>query len=564
MTVPALSFLDNKATRIRYWWPMVLLVAVFSYFYSLDGLHIPKIGDEAPYFHITHLTAESGHWLPLQGEVRLRNTKPPLLFWQGMIATNNGSDWTLARLRLPVVFYSLLTALLAFLLAQKLGGDREQGFIAALTFLGFASTFQHGRPFLTNMPETFFVFLCLFLLVYFRDRREKMKLHHWAALGLLLGMATLYRSFVVVVPVGFALFLVQAFERNWKLDALVRDDLVPVSAMIIVALFGFALWPLLDPQPELIFRQFIVGENIAKLGHGNYFLGLFSGDYPLTRIWLGHLTNAGILMFVVIGAVVLGIRNRQRWGGQERMLWLFVLAYLVVYSIPSQRQENYLLPTTPALAVLISLYWHRFRERTWLIMLVPVVIGIALLMWLFLNIPGHVPGIDSYTTGQKIVVLLVLFTVMYSILQSRHIPFTINLLVVLAFIQLSIVLSPFEGVHGRYSKETLAALDGRTVYMPAAFGPRRERYRFLLPNVGVKGYSAADVMQRDQLLRAGHLVGAYFPLAQQDFPRYRVHGKRLDLRTRQSPEEVKKILFEKRLDLLFRQELIVSLKKLVG
>ena len=33
----------------RFWWPCVVALAVFTYFYSLDGLHIPHIGDEAPY-----------------------------------------------------------------------------------------------------------------------------------------------------------------------------------------------------------------------------------------------------------------------------------------------------------------------------------------------------------------------------------------------------------------------------------------------------------------------------------------------------------------------------------
>ena len=107
MTLPALPFLDNKNFRLRYWWPLITLVAVFSYFYNLDGLHIPKIGDEAPYYHVTRLTADSGHWLPLQGDYGLQNTKPPLLFWQGIVSTSWATHWTLERLRLPIVFYSL-------------------------------------------------------------------------------------------------------------------------------------------------------------------------------------------------------------------------------------------------------------------------------------------------------------------------------------------------------------------------------------------------------------------------------------------------------------------------
>jgi hypothetical protein len=54
------------------------------------------------YIHIARMTAESGHWLPLQSEiVDTRNTKPPLLFWQAMAAGGWGHHWSLFALRLP-------------------------------------------------------------------------------------------------------------------------------------------------------------------------------------------------------------------------------------------------------------------------------------------------------------------------------------------------------------------------------------------------------------------------------------------------------------------------------
>jgi len=562
MTLPALPFLDNKNFRLRYWWPLISLVAVFAYLYNLDGLHIPKIGDEAPYYHVTRLTAESGHWLPLQGDQGLQNTKPPLLFWQGLVSTNWASHWTLERLRLPIVFYSLFTALLAFLLAKKISGDPEKGYFAALSFLGFASTFQHGRPFLTNLPETFFIFLCFFLLIYFQQRKNQWKLYYWALLGIALGIATLYRSFIIVVPVGFAIFLIQAFERDWDFNDLIRHDLVPVSLMVVVALMCFSLWPLLDPHPENILHQFILGQNVSKLDQGNYFHGLISGPYPLTRIWLGQLTNAGLLVFVLVGVVIVGLRNRHQWGSEERALWVLVLAYLVVYSVPSQRQENYLLPTTPALAVLMALYWHRFKPLAWGVMAIPILVGIGVLTWLFVNVPGNVSGFPDYDSGAKIFLYAGWVLIAYSIYCTRHLQYVLNLLVFFSFILLAVVLSPLEGNPGRYSQETINEVAGETIYMPAGFGPRHERYRFILPGADIRGYNPRSQRQQENLLQQGYKVGIYLPVNKFCDSRYEVYGRRLDLKTRQTPEEVKDILFNKRLDLLFQQELIVSLKVL--
>ncbi|KPK09802.1 MAG: hypothetical protein AMJ68_11170, partial [Acidithiobacillales bacterium SG8_45] len=88
------NLLSDEALRIRFWWPTLVLLAVIAYLYSLGSLTIPNIGDEAPYFQITRLTAESGHWLPLKAAEGLDNTKPPMLFWQGIVSTNWGKDWS--------------------------------------------------------------------------------------------------------------------------------------------------------------------------------------------------------------------------------------------------------------------------------------------------------------------------------------------------------------------------------------------------------------------------------------------------------------------------------------
>ena len=82
------------------WYGIVTVLAVFTYFYGLDSQHIPNNGDEYPYEHITRLTANSGHLLPLQSQLNdMRNTKPPMLSWQGIASTDWGQNWTLWNLR---------------------------------------------------------------------------------------------------------------------------------------------------------------------------------------------------------------------------------------------------------------------------------------------------------------------------------------------------------------------------------------------------------------------------------------------------------------------------------
>src|SRR5512137_621422 len=143
-------------------------VAVGAYVYGLDSINAPTIGDEPLYLQIARVTAASGRWLPLVSEAGVNNTKPPLLFWQGIASTGRGAAWDLWHIRLPVVATSLVTALLVAWMAARIAG-RGAGIRAGLVFLGFLSTMQHGRPFLTNAGETLFLFLPL-VLVHRRER----------------------------------------------------------------------------------------------------------------------------------------------------------------------------------------------------------------------------------------------------------------------------------------------------------------------------------------------------------------------------------------------------------
>ena len=176
--------MSSAETRTRYLWPLVSLLAVIAYLYSVDGLYIPHIGDEAPYIEITRLTAESGAWLPIRTAPGLENTKPPGLFWLGLVTTRWAESFTLFRLRFPIVVFTFLAAGLTFVVARRLTRDLECGYIGGLTFLGFYSSYQYGRPFLTNLPETFFVFLAFALVLPGAGARYRERYWLWVLVGL--------------------------------------------------------------------------------------------------------------------------------------------------------------------------------------------------------------------------------------------------------------------------------------------------------------------------------------------------------------------------------------------
>ena len=121
-----------------------------------------------PYEHITRMTAASGHWLPLQSELPdMRNTKPPLLFWQGIASTNWGKRLDAVE---PAMAERDLHAADGWpgvpARLEVVGIDSKPGLIALLTFLAFFSTYRYGRPFLTDAPSVFWLFVPLRRLLY--------------------------------------------------------------------------------------------------------------------------------------------------------------------------------------------------------------------------------------------------------------------------------------------------------------------------------------------------------------------------------------------------------------
>lgn len=535
----------------------VSLLAAIAYLYALDGLHIPHIGDEAPYVEIARLTAESGDWLPLRTAPGLESTKPPALFWIGIAATDWGEQWSLFRLRLPIVAVTFLTALVVFWTARRLELDRVAAALAGLTYLAFYSTFQYGRPFLTNAPETLFVFLAFALVLLRRDLGS----WTWPAAGLSLGLACLFKSFALVVPAGAAMGWLLWMESGSRLRAFVFRDGPRLAVVVALALGVFALWPALDPDPASIFRHFVLEENFGKLSGRGYLGGLVSGPYALHRIWLGHLANAGLLAVPLVYVAVEDFRDRLRLEPGRKALWILVLAFLVVYSLPSQRQGSYLLPSVPALAVLMAWRWRDIPDGWFRVFAVPGAAVSAVVLWVMLGVQEQALPPGGYRAWHFAVPGLALVLWMGLAAGPRLLRSAFHAFVFVTLLSLAAAVAPFEGPLGRFQPERVNALAGRRIYVPSEFVSKHERHRLLLPGARIVGYDAADAEERARRLEAGHFVVLHRPLrAGLDGP-FRVFATRLDLRSRQTLEEMMRIVFRREVELLVRHELVVRLHR---
>jgi 4-amino-4-deoxy-L-arabinose transferase-like glycosyltransferase len=524
---------ERAARREELAFAAALAVGTFAYLWGLGTTFIPSIGDEPTYLQIARVTRAAGRLLPLLSETGITNTKPPLLFWQG-IAASWAASFDLFWLRLPNVLLTGAAAAVAGALALRISGRRAAALLAAALFLGFRSTIQHGRPFLTNPGETFFLVLPLLLL----QARTAPSWGLALACGASLGAGALYKSFALVVPgtLGIALVLFQrsgrapvAFLRRWG------AFLVGIG-LLGLAIFA-ALWLALDPRPDLVWSQFVLGENAVKMQGRGYLAGLVSGPYAVWRLWLSPLSNAGLAAPLVLGLAVDAWRRRRSLPAPEAELWMFVLAFLAFYSIPSQRQENYVLPTCVALATLLALRWDALGA-TWLrIALVPLALAGLALPVLEVVAARAVEGDAPWSPFAGAVGAVLGLVALAGAVRPRLGRAAFPALAVLALVAITAILTPF----GRpFSAPTLAALDGRKVLFPDRFARDYELYRFMAPGADVGRYYCPGLALEclpPATAPAGTLAAAVTS-TRRPVPGWEILEDRAHLRQRHSPAEI--------------------------
>lgn len=522
-----------------FWTVAAGLLLVSVYLFNLGSLYAPTNGDEMVYLHIARLTSESGHWLPLVSDLQtpsgseMRNTKPPLLFWQAMTAGFWG--WDLSVLRLPYVLQTLLTALLVGLLtisirrgSPQFNDSVKHGLFAAALYLGFFATYRYGRPVLPSSTESLFLFAVCALVV---QRQLNQKVHlAWLAVGagLLMIPALLSKSFVLAAPVGLWLFAALWMTREPFGLSLSKAGLQkfwqcawPSTLAVVIGLSGFALWFIADPNPAAVWREFVIGENFStKFSE--------SRSDSLLAIVFAPLINAGLLAPLVAGLLWVlaqdgwsAIRSRSlpsvtsQAGLAKVLLGLWVGVWLLIFAMPSQRSARYVIPIMPAIAVLLALYSGRIAKLWWLLTLGLIATATAALGWISYALAQVVDYSVGYFAG-----LAGLFVICVLGLAIQRWQMAITSLSAVAWLGLLGALAmPFDGPAGRFDANRTAHLAGTMIWVPQNFNAQFERYRFIVPKVQPIGYPAESGVPAS-------------------FQRGEILSSRLVLRSRHAPGEV--------------------------
>ena len=479
----------HKHSLLMAWASLALAVVVYCW--GLGSDHLATNGDELLYAQISRLTAETGQLLPLQSlDEKARNTKPPLLFWQGIIATDWGRHWSLERLRAPNVLYTLLTAGLLLAVGWKRTRSPELGLSAALLFLCFFSTYRYGRVFLTSAPETFWLFLPFALLLLHREPRLPYGIFWPWLWGGMIGVGLLYKSFALVIPVAVAIALWQLRARKWGWSQFLLRDSWRIGMTLIGALMLFSLWCWLDPDPMQVIRDFVLKENAGKFNTGgeNYFLNLIWGQSSIWRIIVSYPLNAGLLALAVVALGFDAWKRRRHLGHVEVLLWIWMLVLATFFCLPNQRDERYLLPAMPALALLLALRLGHLPRWSIAVTLVAAAIIMIGLIGLGILLQQAAAIGMIYPPWAILIPLSGLMLVGIGLTRHEWMRPLLAPSILFVYLSYTAFLIPLDHGPGLFSGEGVESVADCEVSVPANFNAREESYGFLLPGAVMRRY----------------------------------------------------------------------------
>jgi 4-amino-4-deoxy-L-arabinose transferase-like glycosyltransferase len=234
------------------------------------------------------------------------------------------------------------------------------GIVAALILASAPRVVMWSRRIFIDIWLTTFLALALMCFVLARKHADKRRL--WlAGMYVAMGLAVLTKGPVAVVLPGLALFVWLIWTR--QLSA-IRKLMIPAGLLIILAII--LPWHIADYRQHgwAHIREFYIGEN---LGRYTETVGVQDRQWLFyIPVLLGDLFPWSLLLPAALIAAW-----RSKHDEIRRLMLVWIVVFVGVFSFSKTKQDLYIFPIVPALAVLMAdavLSAGRQRLTRWALM----------------------------------------------------------------------------------------------------------------------------------------------------------------------------------------------------
>jgi len=329
----------------------ILLLAGFCGFLFLFGLsYFGLVGaDEPRYAQVAREMLARHDWISPTFEGKPWLEKPPLYYWQAMVAFRlfGVSDWAA---RLPSAFDATLMVVAVYLFLRRLHpGFHLDG---ALIVASSAGVIGFARAASTDMPLTAtFAIAMLAWYAWFETRLKS----YLAVSYFFLALGVLAKGPVAIVLAGLIVagFAFARRERNLISQTLWFPGILLLAAVVLP---WYVLVQIRNPN---FFRIFILEHNLARFGTNLY-------HHPEPFWYYIPVTMIGLFPWTVFGTVACWKTGRCWLRGErdaDDTFGIFLLIWLLVpvlfFSLSRSKLPGYIVPSVPAGALLVAEYVRR-------------------------------------------------------------------------------------------------------------------------------------------------------------------------------------------------------------
>jgi len=288
---------------------------------------------------------ESGDWVFTTFNGQPRINKTPLCYWlvAGLAKITGRVDEFTARA--PSAIFAFLSAIAILYFVNRWLSLRIAALSTAVwvTSLSYISWSHCARP---EMALTFFITVCLmsfYSAVTARTRKSQViyMLVFWVSFGL----GNLAKGPAPVIYVFVPILAYIVILRQWKVIRRMLPVVGPVITLIIILPWPLAIahrmnWDIAIWKQEFFDRLF----GAYEAGHYQiyYYLGMM---FKYITPWVAFLPMALAAPFY------------RRWEEKQpvmKFLWLWFVTSLVFLTIDAGKRQHYILPSMPAMAILIG------------------------------------------------------------------------------------------------------------------------------------------------------------------------------------------------------------------
>jgi 4-amino-4-deoxy-L-arabinose transferase-like glycosyltransferase len=337
---------------------LLLLVAFcgFLFFYGLGSFGLLG-ADEPRYAQVAREMLDRGDWITptLQGNPWLE--KPPLYYWQAMIAyrvgrallpANGVTDQT-ARISSAIDAALLIIVFYVFLRRFRPGSEVD----GALILASCAGIIGYARAASPDMPLTAsFAIALLAWWAWYRDKRRLAL----AAFYTFLALGTLAKGPVAPFLAGVILLIFAVIKRDWRV---IRGTLwIPgILLFFAVSLPWYIAVQLRNPQ---FFRTFIFEHNLGRFAEDLYHHRQPFWFYLPVLLLATLPWTLWLILAIVERCRLIWSERREAFATCEDSFQLFLLIWVLVpivfFGASQSKLPGYILPAIPAVGLLVSEY----------------------------------------------------------------------------------------------------------------------------------------------------------------------------------------------------------------